>query len=897
MTKTFIMNRLNKFFFLLLLLSGITYTSCVDNDFDEPENTFMVDQNDVITVADVTSILDTTSSLLLTDADLGGERIYLKVAVTADDASGNLFKLVTFEDESGALSIIPDRNELNAEFPTGSVIYIKLNGLTIANSNGTPQLGYGLDGDDFLQRIPDLLVGDFMFVTNEKSVIIPTLVTIKEFKDNESLYLNRLVTFENVEFTGEFAGQTYAITNADTGETPETVNAIINDCDNNTLIVRNSGFSDFAGDIIPMFNGSVTGIVSKFGQDLQLFLRDKNDVMLTSPRCLDNLGEESILPISELVALSSSNFLLLDENSTGKEQAYIKAFVVADDESGTFFKTLIVEDETGGIKLSLDGFDLFQDYPVGSEVLVSLNGLTLQSDAENPSIGDGEEDDRLQRIAEGKIGSVITRTGMSKTLVPLDATIDEIVNGGSIMLNRLVRLPRVELDESQVGNAFAADANQNLNLSDCEDDNLIFRSSSFASFAEDILPTGSGSFVGISGKFLSDVQVFLRSRSDMNFDMERCDGSGGFPDNELTIASIQDRFYQFSVDESENGFITGTVISDKANVSFPVQNIVVQNGDRGIVVRFQNTHNFNLGTTVKINVSGQELSEFNGLLQINNVPNGFAISTGSAPLPDGNELTISDLQSDINRYESTRVLIKEADFTSGSTFADSPDISDGTGSIQLFTKFSAAFANLALPNGPFDVTAIVGEFNNPQLIINDPSDISGGTVDPGGNGGEGAVDQTFEGFGDFDPVQLTGWLNIATKGDRQWYTRTFDNNGFVECEAFNDNNPATEAWLVTPTIDTDVKSMFSFDSAIAFWQHQGLSVWVSQDFTDLSSADWIELTEAKLASNSNANYVFVASGDIDLKDYLGGKVRVGFKYEGTSSSNTTKVRLDNVMLK
>ena len=155
----------------------------------------------------------------------------------------------------------------------------------------------------------------------------------------------------------------------------------------------------------------------------------------------------------------------------------------------------------------------------------------------------------------------------------------------------------------------------------------------------------------------------------------------------------------------------------------------------------------------------------------------------------------------------------------------------------------------------------------------------------------------FEGYTDFDPIDEEGWINVATKGDRVWYGRSFDNNGFAECEAFQDDNPETEAWLITPTIDTDDKFMFSFQTAQAFWQHQGLSVWISMDFNDLADAEWVEMDQATLADNGNDNYEFVDSGDIDLKDYFSGNVRVGFKYEGTESSNTTKMRIDNVVLK
>ncbi|MGK0316895.1 MAG: hypothetical protein ACI86M_003133 [Saprospiraceae bacterium] len=653
------MNTINKFFFLLIIVSALFITSCVDNDFDEPENTLVIEDADIMSIGDLLALLPSNGGIVLDESAIGAEVKYIKGTVTADDASGNFFKTITFQDETAALSIAADRNELNAEFPAGNSIYVRLNGLTLGYDANLPRLGYVIE-DDRLQRIPDLLVNDFMIAGGVGEVIDPRVVTISEISQNSDVYFNKLVSIEQAEFTLGFVGQPYA--DADNPDGPQSTNAMIEDCDDNEIILRNSGFSDFAREIIPSGSGKVTGIISVFNDDLQMFIRDLNDV----------------------------DFMEL-----------------------------------------------------------------------------------------------------------------------------------------------------------------------------------------------------------------RCDGSGGQATNELEIESIKSRYYVSGADQAESGFITGTVISDRNTGQLNGQNVFFQNGEHGILVRFASAHSFNLGDELKITVSGQEVSEFKGLLQVNNVPVFNAEKTGSGDLPAAKEITIDEILLDNNRYESTRVLIKDAELSGGSTYgAGNITVDDGTETISIFTFNTTSYANEPVPSGMVNVTAIVSQFEEtPQLMINAASDVSGGTIDPGGNGSDGQVNQTFEGFTDFDPVSIGGWLNVATKGDRQWYTRSFDNNGFVECEAFNDDNPATEAWLVTPTIDTDDKSIFSFETAIAFWQHQGLSVWISQDFSALNDANWVSLDEAVLADSGNENYEYVASGDIELTDYLSGKVRIGFKYEGTAAQNTTKVRIDNVELK
>ncbi len=103
-----------------------------------------------------------------------------------------------------------------------------------------------------------------------------------------------------------------------------------------------------------------------------------------------------------------------------------------------------------------------------------------------------------------------------------------------------------------------------------------------------------------------------------------------------------------------------------------------------------------------------------------------------------------------------------------------------------------------------------------------------------------------------------------------------------------------ETWLITPGIDLTEAKVLSFESAQAFFAHDGLSVWISNDFdgTNVGSATWTKLN-ATLASNGNANYDWVQSGNIDLSAFSG-TAYIGFKYVGNKTSQTTTYRIDNV---
>ena len=53
----------------------------------------------------------------------------------------------------------------------------------------------------------------------------------------------------------------------------------------------------------------------------------------------------------------------------------ISGRVVANDESGNFYKQLVFEDETGGVQIRLDAIGLFNEFPLGRKISVKCQGL------------------------------------------------------------------------------------------------------------------------------------------------------------------------------------------------------------------------------------------------------------------------------------------------------------------------------------------------------------------------------------------------------------------------------------------------------------------------------------------------------------------------------------------
>lgn len=48
---------------------------------------------------------------------------------------------------------------------------------------------------------------------------------------------------------------------------------------------------------------------------------------------------------------------------------------------GEFYKTLVVEDTSGGISIAVDATELYVDYPVGTAVTIHCNGCSCATTA------------------------------------------------------------------------------------------------------------------------------------------------------------------------------------------------------------------------------------------------------------------------------------------------------------------------------------------------------------------------------------------------------------------------------------------------------------------------------------------------------------------------------------
>jgi hypothetical protein len=580
----------------------------------------------------------------------------------------------------------------------------------------------------------------------------------------------------------------------------------------------------------------------------------------------------------------------------------ISGQVVSDDAQGNFYKQLIIEDGTGGISVELNQTELNSIYQRNRVVFVKCKGLTLGNNNGFIQLGLGiDSGGFIGRIPEPLVSQYIERGAIEAPVVPNEVLISNI---DIDHVGTLLKLSEVEFSRDDHGQPYAEEANSlgsgtNHILEDCIGGSMILRTSLFADFMNELTPSLNGDVVGVLTVYGNDFQLLIRDVNDVNMTDPPCNRSGGTVEL-INIIDLRTAFEGGATAVADDRYIKGTVISNVNAGNLHELNMAIQDGSGGIIVRFDSDHSFQPNDILEIDVSAMEMSEYDGLLQINNVPLSRAEFIQAGGALTSNKMTIAELLADFEKFESTLVEIENAEFTSGSTFSGSVDVNDGTGQITMYTRNAAEFAKDALPSGQVTIVAVVTQGGNDeteQISIRTRSDVSGGGT---GSGGRDTVDVLFEDFeslNDFDPVALDGWMNVALTGARVWQAKEFSQNVYAQATAYNDNNPNMETWLITPALNLDVVSTLEFESAMAFWNHDGLTVYISTDFdgSNVGSAYWIDLS-AIVAGQNDGDHNWIPSGEIDLTAY-NGVGYVAFRHIGNSSSATTSYRLDNIDIK
>jgi len=586
------------------------------------------------------------------------------------------------------------------------------------------------------------------------------------------------------------------------------------------------------------------------------------------------------IPVGTILTIGDLYDIYADSGQYRFTRDYsLYATVTMDESSGNIYRSSFIQDSSGAINLRLRNPGGLR---VGDMIRVYLKNCII-SDYENLLQIDNVDNDS---------SIIINATG--KYLNPETVTINQIKSGN--YLSKLIRLENVEFANAELGKTWAETSDYaNRTLTDCNGNTIIVRTSDYANFAEDVLPQGNGSLVAIAAVYREDWQLYVRTITEVSMNGPRCDSTGGGLE-QISIAEVRALYSGSSVILPEGKKIVGVITSDKNNENLPGQNAFIQEaGGSGIALRFTEWHDLPMGALVEIDISGQELSAYKGLVQINNLPLSNAVATGTGQMPAPAELTIAQLNSAYDEYQGELVKISNVLISNSSgytTYKYTTILNDGTGQIDMFTYDWASFANEPFPTETVTITGIASYYDGPQISIRNLDDV----VIGGGGGSSSVFNIDFQNQVNYEDITISGWVNQALEGTRVWIAREFSGDIYAQATSYNSGEYEV-MWLITQPIDLTTLNQpkMEFETAKAYWDHSGLSVLISNDFDgmNIENATWTPLS-ATLAGENDPDHEWIPSGVIDLSVFSG-TVWVGFRYEGDdNASQNTTFRVDDV---
>ncbi|MGG9971586.1 DUF5689 domain-containing protein [Ferruginibacter sp. SUN002] len=426
--------------------------------------------------------------------DLISEDIVISGVVISSDKSGNIYKQIYIQDETGAIAINVDVPSIGTSFPLGRKVFVKCKGLTLSDNNKQIQLGmkYILNGVVGLEGIPNSLVSQYLFGGTLNNPVVAHLVTPAQLGgatvNMQDRYIGDLVQLENYEFVNADKNKTYS----DTSAYKSTVNLNVRNCSgaSSNLIIRTSAYSNFAGVNVPDGNGTITALYTVFGNTKQMIIRDTSDVQFAGIRCDGSIPgtEPTLITIAALRAMFTGTAVDISSNRiTG---------VVISDSKNIGAGNIVIQQGTSGIDLffGTSAASALSAFKVGDSIVVDISGSSLES-----------YNGMLEVVLSS--GAVpLSAAGTGKVVTPVKRTIADVIANMASIENTLVTIDNATATSGTFsGNKTLTDASGT----------MIIRTLSTADFAGTSLPATCQNWTGYVSRFNADNQIYIRTLADM----------------------------------------------------------------------------------------------------------------------------------------------------------------------------------------------------------------------------------------------------------------------------------------------------------------------------------------------------------------------------------------------
>ena len=204
------------------------------------------------------------------------------------------------------------------------------------------------------------------------------------------------------------------------------------------------------------------------------------------------------------------------------EYMQIQGIVVGNDEGGNIYQTLYIQDATGAIKISIEQSGLYGPFAVGQGVLIELQGLYVGGYGKLPQIGTIYENPKNGNIQTGRMSRYLWQQHYKLIdIAGLVPTPIVVTNMNQLDMDKdcgkLITLKGVEISVADGKEVYAPSGTGSTTVSRSIKgmSNVILYTSTYADFANSIMPTGKLDITGIASRYNSTWQIQIRTEDDV----------------------------------------------------------------------------------------------------------------------------------------------------------------------------------------------------------------------------------------------------------------------------------------------------------------------------------------------------------------------------------------------
>lgn len=213
----------------------------------------------------------------------------------------------------------------------------------------------------------------------------------------------------------------------------------------------------------------------------------------------------NMISIANLKAMYQGTLLKIDTN------LIIWGKVVANDESGNYYKTMIIQDNTAGLELKLDKSYLYNTYHLGQRIYIKCQDLYLGEYNKLVQLG------YIYNNAIGRLPETLIDKHIFLDSLPGKSIQPKVININTIStsdISRLIKLEKLTFDLP--GQDYASStASTSHTLKDVNGNSIILRTSNYANFIANKTPSESVNITAILSIYNSDYQLTIRDLNDV----------------------------------------------------------------------------------------------------------------------------------------------------------------------------------------------------------------------------------------------------------------------------------------------------------------------------------------------------------------------------------------------